>query len=216
MFIKAPTCMDAWKLALSTIIKKGEDFKDDNNRTCREILNLTVTIENPELDIDSPMNELKKINKWIYPSKEELANIVFNKELLPLYEYNYGNRMFNFEEKLNQFDDYIIPLLRKNPTSRRATIIVMNPLQDFSISSKNSPAIISLQFKIKNNKLLITAVVRSNDFFIGWPANLYQISLLQKYVADKLELGIGSITSISLSAHVFEEYFEDINQVLEK
>ncbi len=216
MNIVAPTSMDAWKLALAKLLAEGKNFKDDNKRICREILNFSVTIQHPEIGADEPIDLLKGFDKWLYPSKEELANIIFNKDVLPLYEYTYGSRLFNYKNSLNQINNYIIPLLTKNPSSRRATVIVMDPLSDLKIQSKNAPALVSLHFKMDDNMLLLTAVVRSNDFFIGWPANLYQFFLLQHYVAEQLGLREGSITTYSISAHIFEEYFNDINSVLEK
>jgi len=71
-----------------------------------------------------------------------------------------------------------------------------------------------IYFKIHDSKLELTVNIRSNDFFIGWPANVYQIHLLQKYVADKLKISTGKITIFSNSAHVFQEHFEKIRKVI--
>ena len=74
----------------------------------------------------------------------------------------------------------------------------------------------SIYFKIIDNELTVTTVIRSNDMFIGWPANIYQIYLLQQYVAKAIGIKTGSITTISHSAHVFDEYKEEVEQVLRK
>ena len=94
--------------------------------------------------------------------------------------------------------------------------MLYHPVVDSKINIKETPGLISIFFKILNNKLTLTTVIRSNDMFIGWPANIYQVYLLQKYVAEKLGLETSSITTISHSAHVFDEYSEEVDKVLKK
>lgn len=69
-------------------------------------------------------------------------------------------------------------------------------------------------FKVRDNKLNVTAVIRSNDLFFGFPANVYQIYILQEYVRKRLGIDTGDITFFSNSAHIFEDNFEDILKVI--
>ena len=205
--------MDAWKKSLKHIIDNGADFKDRDERICREVLNLIVNIEHPETDYDAPIDSMRKF-EWIYPSVEELSSIILNKEDLAIYEFSYGPRIFNFLGKKDQINDYIIPLLKKDPNSRRAVISLFNPATDSDILNKSVPSLLFIYFKIKDGKLNTTCFIRSNDFFIGWPGNIYQIYLLQKYVADKLNTKTGALSTISCSAHIFQENLENINKIL--
>ena len=152
--------------------------------------------------------------EWIYPSSEELSTIMFNKEDLAIYEYSYGPRIFNFSGKKDQVNEYIIPLLKNDPNSRRAIISLFDPRTDSDIINKNVPSLMFIHFKIKEDKLNCTCLIRSNDFFVGWPGNIYQIYLLQKYIAEKLNIKTGILTTISCSAHVFHEHFENIKKVI--
>ncbi len=213
MEVIAPTAMDLWKIVLSKVMTEGKDFIDDDGRICREVFNLLMTIEHPEVGIDEPIDYMRKKDKWLYPRKDELTNIIFNQYDLPLYDYTYGSRLFGYEQ-LDQINDYIIPLLRKKINSRRATAIIINPKKDLNTNNLNMPALISIHFKIRDKKLIMTATIRSNDLFIGWPANIYQLAMLQKYVAEKLEVTPGILSVLSFSAHIFKDYFEDIKEVL--
>ena len=213
MIINANTCIEAWKKSLKYIIDEGEDFTDNDNRVCRETLNLVVNIEQPELDNDKVIDLMKQF-EWIYPTIEELSAIMFNKEYHVIYEFSYGPRIFNFLGQKDQINDFIIPILKTNPNSRRAVISLFNPYTDSDIMNSNIPSLMFIHFKIKNNKLNCTFFIRSNDFFIGWPGNIYQIYLLQKYVADKLNIKTGVLTTISCSAHVFHEHFDNIKKIL--
>ena len=40
---------------------------------------------------------------------------------------------------------------------------------------------IMMNFNLRNNKLHVTAVIRSNAMFFGWPGNVYQSHLIQEY-----------------------------------
>lgn len=213
MIIIEKNCMNAWKKALNYILDNGLDFIDIDNRKCREIVNLNMTIENPEEDYEKIIDLMKQFD-WIYPTSEELSNIIFNKEDSAMYEYSYGPRLFNFLGKRDQVNEYIIPLLKSNPKTRRAVISLFNPYTDSDRYNDNIPSLMFINFKIFNNRLNCTFFVRSNEFFIGCPSDIYQLYLLQKYVADKLNVKTGSLTTISCSAHIFHEHFDKINGVL--
>ncbi len=58
------------------------------------------------------------------------------------------------------------------------------------------------------------SVIRSNDLFFGWPANIYQVSILQKFVAERIGCELGNIQTVSVSAHIFEDQFDDIKKIL--
>jgi thymidylate synthase len=217
MEIQDKTIEKVWKKALKHIMKEGYNFKDNEGRTCREIFNLILKVEKPDEETTKPMEIISKLKKWIYPSQEELANSILNKKFVPGYYFTYGDRAFNFrseEQAINQVDKFIIPLLKKDPTSRRAILAFYNPLKDSLLYRKEIPSRMFTDFKIRNKYLNATTIVRSNDIFIGWPADIYQVYVMQKYIAEKLNCSVGSTTTISISAHIFEEQFEDIQKIL--
>ncbi|MBU3942214.1 MAG: hypothetical protein KKF74_04855 [Nanoarchaeota archaeon] len=214
MEVKSETIKDAWKSSLKYILKSGEDFTDENNRVCREVLNLIIEVNNPGEDITVAIDVLNRFKKWVYPPLDEIGDLILSRKLSPTYSYSYGPRLFNFQNTINQIDDFIIPLLKRNSFSRRGIVLVWNTIQDSNIYRRDVPGLISIYFKIRKKKLNATMVVRSNDIFFGWPANLYQIFVLQDYIAKKLGCQIGSLTTFSNSAHIFKDQFEDIQQVI--
>jgi len=214
MIITEKTCIEAWKKALKHILDEGIDFVDLDNRTCREELNLIVNIEEPK-DYEKLLDSMKQF-EWIYPTSEELSTIILNKEDQAIYEYSYGPRIFNFQGKTDQVNDYIIPLLKNDPNSRRAVISLFNPNTDSDVMNKNVPSLMFIHYKIIDGKLNCTCFIRSNDFFIGWVGNVYQIFLLQKTIAEKLNIKTGALTTISSSAHIFHEHKEQIEKILKQ
>jgi len=212
--IKSETTISAWKSSLKYILESGKDFTDENNRVCREILNLVIKVENPEKDITKAVEILNSFKKWVYPPLDEIAEVIMSRKLSPTYSFSYGPRLFNFNNAINQIDDFLIPLLKKNNFSRRGIVTLWHPTEDSKSYKREIPALISIDFKMRNKKLNVTAIVRSNDLFFGWPANIYQIFVLQEYVAKELNCKTGSLTTFSNSAHIFKDQFEDIQKVI--
>lgn len=214
MEIIKKNAMDAWKAALKYILEEGKDFTDREQRVCRETLNMVLVVESPKTSVEEPINFMMRSENWVYPSKNELASIILEKKASNIYKYSYGPRIFDFNGKKDQIGSFIIPLLKKDPNSRRGTVVLYNPETDSETENKDIPGLGLIYFKIKEGKLNITCFIRSNDMFVGWPANVYQLYVLQEVVAEKLSLGIGSITTFSASAHVFEEHFNEISRVI--
>jgi thymidylate synthase len=212
MNITKKTTLEAWKSALNHIINEGKNYKD-NERLTRESLNLSICIEDPAKDITAPIEIMRKSKKWVYPPMEEIESIILSKKTALAYSYSYGPRIFN-HNNINQIDNFIIPLLKKDPFSRRAIAVLWDPLIDSNVYKKDVPGFILIDFKLRDNKLNATSFVRSNDIFFGWPANIYQIFCLVEYVSKQLSCEVGSLTTFSSSAHIFEDQFESINNVL--
>jgi thymidylate synthase len=207
--------MEGWKAALKHILEKGIDFIDRDDRTCREVLNLILVIDDPSKDFKKPIEVMSSFDKWVYPSLEEIEQIIFTKQASATYGHaTYGPRLFNYGNVLNQIDDFIIPLLKSNPTSRRALVCVYDPLLDSKLTTKEIISLTNIYFKIQEGKLHLTFFIRSNDYFIGWQTSLFQMHTIQKYVAEKLGIPTGSITTISTSAHIFKDNFDTIKEVI--
>jgi thymidylate synthase len=216
MEIIKDSAFEAWKATLKLIMEEGTEFRDHEQRLCKEVMNVVIRVNKPEEGITKPIEIMRGLKKWVYPELDELEDIFFKKESSSFYYYTYGARIFNYANVKNQVDDFVLPLLKKDPNSRRATIVLYQPIADSKVNKKETPGLISIFFRLINKKLMVTVVIRSNDMFIGWPANIYQIYLLQKYVAEKLGANTGSMTTVSYSAHIFREYDEEIGAVLAK
>ncbi|MFH0869461.1 MAG: thymidylate synthase [archaeon] len=216
MEIARNTTMEAWKAALNEIREHGESAVDTEGRSSTELLNLSITIRSPQDDVTKPIEVMRGFKSWSYPEQDELEDVFFKKEASSSYYYTYGARIFNYTNSKDQIEEYIIPLLSKQPNSRRAIVVLYQPVVDSKLGVKENPCLISIFFRIIDSRLSVSALLRSNDIFIGWPANIYQLCLLQKYVAERLGIESGSMTTISHSAHIFHEYDEEIEAVLRK
>lgn len=217
MEITNSSAFEIWKEGLSNIMKNGLDYNDNDGRLCREVMNLIIVLKDPANSlIEKPIKKMSGSNKWIYPSKGELSNIMFKEIQAPIYEYTYGGRLFNFSGKFDQLNNFVIPLLTNDPGSRRAILSFYDPVQDSNINNRNTPGIMYVQFRIIKGELQLTALIRSNDLLFGWPANIYQLYSLQKMVAEKLSIKQGDLITISNSAHIFSDEFSFVEELLIK
>lgn len=120
-----------------------------------------------------------------------------------VWEYTYHQR---FEKQL----PWVIEELKRNPYSRRA---VMN-IRDFDIDTSNDhPACLqSIHFSIREDKLHMTVMMRSNDAVQATYMNSVGFISLQKKVAGELGVSVGSYTHIAYSFHAYESCFNRLKQ----
>jgi thymidylate synthase len=207
MEIHKTNAKDGWIAALQYLLNHAEKIKDAHGRMSFDVRGLKIEVEE---GFDEPAKELASVSHWIYPSLDELQNAMLNTQDSQEYDYSYSRALFDFNGT-NQIDGYVIPKLKASPATRQATCILWDPAK-----TKNTvlPGLIAIDFKLRKNKLFLTAFVRSQDIFFGWPANTYQLFVLQNYVKNALNCELGSITTFSTSAHFFEEQLEHIKKIL--
>lgn len=135
----------------------------------------------------------------------------------------YGAKMFNTRwyhpetlDKLSQFDN-VVAELKKDPDSRRAVMHINEPsdLANASIrGSKDVPCTMSLQLFIRERKLFMHVLMRSNDVIWGLPYDVFSFTCLQEVFLYKLqEAGVpvdnlGSYMHTAGSLHVYEPFYK--------
>lgn len=202
-----------WIEALKSIIKNGRKITSPV-RPYREISPLLLVVENLE-KVKEPLERLQKFEKWVFPSISEIEESVFKRSELE-FEFVLGARLFNFNGAINQIDDYIIPKLKAKLDTRKAVAVVWYPLSDSKISKEFCPAALAFDFKVRGGKLNLITFLRSNDIFFGWPVNIYQFYLLQKYIQTKIRVELGTISTVSTSAHIYEDVLQYAELVIKE
>lgn len=108
----------------------------------------------------------------------------------------------------------IIELLKVDPYSRRAVININVPNENV-IETKDEMCTVCLQFLVRDNKVHLTVVMRSNDTFFGFPMDVVYFCELQKYVADRLGYEYGNYTHHAISLHIYERDYDKFNNILD-
>lgn len=103
-----------------------------------------------------------------------------------LFHYAYG------ESFLYQLPA-VIKQLKKQRTSREAIISIWSDKYLLEQGAFNRrPCTLTLHFMIRNKKLLLFVNMRSNDLINLFPYDVFHHTFIQKYIASKLNLGLGS------------------------
>jgi len=213
MELKNKSTKELWQDAIKYLSENGEPFRDQNNRICKEVLGLSLILTEFR-DVSAPIEILSRSKDWVYPRINEIESIIIEGNLAKSYVYSYGERIFSYsKDNINQIDSYILPLLKNDPFSRRGVITLWNPESDSKLKSSAVPGLVLIDFKVRNKELFIHSIIRSNDIFIGWPANIYQLYVIGNYVAEKLNISLGAITTFSTSAHFFEDNQKKIKEI---
>lgn len=215
MELQADTATEAWKKALKLALNKGVDIKDIDGNICRELHNLIITVHYLEKDFSKPLAIMRSNDKWLYPSLDDIESSILDPRPTPVVEFAYGQRMFNYEG-FDQVDDYVIPLLKAKHSTRRALVLVYNPLKDSRIDSELAPGLIYLSFRVLKDILTLTAHIRGNDLLFGLPADFYYLYLLQVRVAERTGFRLGPVTIISNSAYFFLDNLNDVKSLINK
>lgn len=132
----------------------------------------------------------------------------------------YGKRIYH------QIDP-LIERLRKDPSDRRAVLQIWSNSDadksrdedfnnffaigvlgnnDLETSSKDPPCNNMVYFKLRDNKLHMTVINRSNDLHFGlFAVNLPTFGILQSYIAARLGVDMGTQTHFSNSLHIYTD-----------
>jgi thymidylate synthase len=200
-FIEEKYIGEAWISCLKIIDKKGRYVLDSKGKI-KETLNLFIGINRPWIK-DRIIKKFidKKLIGW-------MKGNFLKKDSIPDFEYSYGQRLFNYN-KINQLN-WVIKHLRKNVHSKSATITLMKP----GFDSKHVPCLTTMDFKIRNEKLLIFSFLRSQDIFKKMCLDVLAIAEIQKMVAKALQVKIGPLYFFVVSAHIYKEDYNDFKKVM--
>jgi thymidylate synthase len=202
---------------INSIIVKIKDSKT------REVLNACFELTNPR-------------SRFIY-HPERKFNVAFNiaemfshisginsVEYFKFWNSNYSqfsdngiNFHGNYGERLKNYLPLLIDKLKNDKGTRQAVLNIYNS-NDMCFETKDTPCTLVLDFKIRNNKLNLTVVMRSNDLIWGLMYDLPAFTMIQEIIANSVNVGLGSYTHFATSLHVYERHWGllDKMEVLQK
>ena len=205
----------AWIKILKAIYDFGFLKQTEYGELEKEVLNLLVNIRlNGKYEIEKDFEKYLEREVFEKHIKETLSSIKPED-----IEYTYGERLFNHERGKNQIE-FIIEKLSKKPYSRRAIAITW--LHEKDMKSALPPCIIAVQGTISGNKYHHFVFIRSNDMVKGWPINMVGQIKLAEYIVRKINeragtnYRVGSVSSLSFSAHIYEHDFSFVKKVIEE
>lgn len=216
---------------IKSLVDKGSESKSENWQSIKidnknpiiEIDNVFFTIDTVidplhDFEPDLPWAEdhfLERVNgKPINPG-EQYKNWPYYKGLdndnlfrsSGIFSHNYMERYWCKGYKGIRYDygdlNDIIERLKNDPHTRQAFLSVWHP-EDQSNSNVRVPCTIGYWFKIENNKLNVSYLIRSCDAVRHFKNDLYMTYRLMEFISNELGLKPGSISTWIGSFHCFK------------
>ncbi len=112
----------------------------------------------------------------------------------------------------------LVKLLQKEPLSRHGVVIAWDPGADglSLIKKANVPCPYSFTVNIIGGRLHLHNIVRSNDMYLGFPADVAGFALLQCILAQKLGVRPGIYSHSISNSHIYENQFDATNELIKR
>jgi len=198
IFIQKRTLPEAYHNALEELETKGTILDcsdwDQKQKECA----MTIHIEEPSAE---PM-----ISKLIIGGPYDLQRYVM--ELVDgILDFKINSGWdYTYHDRFSKYMPFVITELQRNRESRRAVISIRD--NDVDSRNKDAACMQSIQFFVRNNKLDLMVLFRSNDLPEAFFFNAFGLIKLQEKLAQKLGIETGTYTHRSNSMHCYEKDFQ--------
>lgn len=197
-------------------------------RETKEILNQVTVIERPHerfLFLPDRLNDcFAQIAEsvWVLAGRNDIKWLSHYLRRAPQFSDNgktwragYGPRLRRWHGKTDQVDK-VRKLLLNDQSSRRAVMGLFDPQKDF-VDSRDIPCNNLLSWLIRDGKLHLSVVLRSNDAMWGFSgANAFEWSVLHELMAKWLGADVGTVTFFAASFHLYKEYWDRSQRISSK
>lgn len=206
--LRAKTVADGWLELLHYIMTYGKRIQTHYDQDTLEIMDLVMVITDQKPSITK--EDLPPFMPFMHEHVQAYVVNLMSAEKKDDLTYTYGN-LIRAHFGVDQLTNTAMKLA-KEPDTRSAVISLWDPKNP----TKGSPCLNHIWFRIINGKLNMTATIRSNDMFQGWPENAYGLRAMQEMmrcliiahqdgVADDKQILLGDLVIISQSAHIYAD-----------
>ena len=197
-----------YRYQLNYIRSAGQDV-EVNGKPTKELLDVATVIEEPRRRVHVVPG--RRANPFLALS-EALHILGGRPDVASLPPYN--KRIVDFSDdgvdlygaygrRIKDQIPHLLNRLRADPHDRRAILSIWED-RDLDADTKDPPCNDIVAFKLRENRLYMTIFNRSNDLHWGlYAVNLPTFSILQEYLAARLQVQLGTQTHISNSLHIY-------------
>jgi thymidylate synthase len=232
---------DIHKVLMMTLHDDFDYESAPRGKPIKELVAASFTLENPRNRlIESPA---RKVNYgfavgelcWYLRGDYDLETMLYyNKRMVQFSDDGerinsaYGHRLFKNrwhydspKDDRSQWDN-IVDELKRDPDSRRAVMHINEPRDLWwavDRGSKDVPCTMSLQLLIRDRKLHMHVLMRSNDVVWGLPYDVFSFTCLQESFLYKLQAAgvpvddLGTYNHTAGSLHVYDTHFTMAEEV---
>lgn len=225
---------EVYRKAILAVLNDGKEVSPRGKKTL-ELSPATIVINDPRKFLIMP--EKRKGNTtfqlaealWMLRGSNDIEEIAhYNKNWLNFEDKEnpgilngaYGERLRMWDGEIDQFYE-VYKKLKKDPFSRQATMIIFDPERDNEVYedgeySKDIPCTNYFNFTIRDGKLNMWTVMRSNDLHKGTIYDIPTFIIFQHILAGWLDVEVGKYTHSAASLHIYESDVENFDEILEE
>lgn len=179
----------------------------------------TLEIEDEILHLKNPLDRVcterwRKMNIG-FAIVDALSHIMGDTKLQPLLNFVPGFSKFStngktidgaYGERINTGDqmELAIKMLKENPQTRRAVISIYMGVVDLNGGGGlNTPCTLNFHFLVREGKLNMKVMMRSNDIILGLTNDIFTFTFLHEFVSMKTGIPLGRYTHYASSLHLY-------------
>lgn len=196
--VRGRTLPQTYHDALLALSVMGDEVPCPDYKTSQREVSMTMCISQP---LAEPM-----ISRLFIGGPSDLEQ--YRQEMLDGildFEVEKGNWKYTYHRRYSEQYQFVIDELKRNPYSRRA---VMDIRSCDDIGSDDPACWQHAQYLIRNGALHCKVLFRSNDAVKAAFMNAFALIMLQKRIADELEVEMGTYTHRANSFHVYARDYD--------
>lgn len=105
--------------------------------------------------------------------------------------------------------EHVISKLQADPMTRQAVVSLWDPIKDNLVKSKDHPCNNMVYFTMRDGRMHMTVIRRSNDLIWGVPYNACQFAHLHALIAGSLDVKMGHQHTVANNLHFYEDLYSD-------
>lgn len=202
MLIKSRNIPNAYDTLLRKVWIEGHYIIDQRGNQIKEVEDVMISIDINNITFPNFGPTTKRFGDDF---AEGLISdsIAYSKG--KVFEYAYGERI-----RTGNALEEVLTMLKEDSSTRRAVLSIYHP--DDVRRANNGyevPCATQLYLRIRNGKLNMTLMMRSNDIVSAFPSDIYGFIRFQESIAALLRIKIGTYTQFIGSAHIIMDNDRD-------
>jgi len=215
ILINVKTVAEAWERSVLDCWEKGTEVDTEYGEKAKELLGLLVTVGEPFSEPRVHKGDLyiavrDSLQKYLDEVIEGTLDWAVKEGKI---HYTYHERLFNHPPHGIDQIDYMIRKLVKDKSSRRAQATIWKPEKDMWVDSP--PCLQRVWCVIRQDKLIMHTTWRSRDIFRAMHMNMLAMTELQRDIAQRLGIEVGTYLDFSNSAHIYGKSYGDVEKFIE-
>lgn len=189
MNIRGNTILSTWRDSIKLLMNCSTIVPTERNLDTYEETNSVLTIEKP----------LEALDELLALEKKRGHN--YSEERITTYWKIVNDKLEKFPRTNVAQLKVIIDKLSESPYNRHGYASIWVPSID-TVSPYPS-CIIGIYFTIRQEKLNMTAILRSNDAWGQALNDMYELVMIQKKMSERLQIGVGEYSHFAMSYHLY-------------